>query len=173
MSNDLTFNKILGGLLATGLVIVGLPQLSDIVFKPSVAEKPGYAIAVQEEAAGGGAEAADVPPDWGTVLPAANVAAGAEVAHKGKSCHNLENGGPNLTGPNLYGVFGTKAAAVPGFDFSDDMKHSGFTWDAATLDKWITDPRAALPQTKMTFLGVKDAKDRADIVAYVAIQRDK
>ena len=89
-----------------------------------------------------------------------------------RSCHTITKGGPNLTGPNLYGVYGTKAAAVPGFDFSDDMKHSGFTWDAPTLDKWITDPRAALPQTKMTFLGVKDAKDRADIVAYVAIQRD-
>ena len=90
-----------------------------------------------------------------------------------RSCHTITKGGPNLTGPNLYGVFGTKAAAVPGFDFSDDMKNSGFTWDAPTLDKWITDPRAALPQTKMTFLGVKDPKDRADIVAYVAIQRDK
>ena len=90
-----------------------------------------------------------------------------------RSCHAITKGGPNLTGPNLYGVFGTKAAAVPGFDFSDDMKNSGFTWDAPTLDRWITDPRAALPQTKMTFVGVKDAKDRADIVAYVAIQRDK
>ncbi len=90
-----------------------------------------------------------------------------------RSCHIIVKGGPNLTGPNLYGVFGTKAAEVAGFDFSDAMKGSGFTWDAPTLDKWITDPRAALPQTKMTFVGVKDAKDRADIVAYVALQRDK
>jgi cytochrome c len=89
-----------------------------------------------------------------------------------KSCHTIIKGAPNLTGPNLYGVFGTKAAAVPGFEFSDAMKGSGFTWDAPTLDKWITDPRAALPETKMTFLGVKDPKDRADIVAYVALQRD-
>ncbi len=85
-----------------------------------------------------------------------------------RSCHTITKGGPNLTGPNLYGVFGTKAAAVPGFDFSDDMKASGFTWDAPTLDKWDHRSRAALPQTKMTFVGVKDAKDRADIVAYVA-----
>ena len=89
-----------------------------------------------------------------------------------RSCHSITKGAPNLTGPNLYGVFGTKAAAVPGFDFSDAMKASGFTWDAPTLDKWITDPRAALPETKMTFLGDKDPKERADIVAYVALQRD-
>lgn len=90
-----------------------------------------------------------------------------------RSCHTITKGGPNLTGPNLYGVFGTKAAKVPGFDFSDAMKDSGFTLDAPTLDRWIADPAAALPQTKMTFLGVKDPKDRADIVAYVALQRDK
>ncbi len=82
-------------------------------------------------------------------------------------------GGPDLTGPNLYGVFGTKSAAAPGFAFSDDMKAAHMTWDAPTLDKWITDPRVVLPQTKMTFPGVKDAKDRADIVAYVALQRDQ
>ena len=90
-----------------------------------------------------------------------------------RSCHTITKGGPNLTGPNLYGVYGTKAAAVPGFDFSDAMKNSGFTWDAPQLDKWITDPRAALDGTKMTFAGVKDPKDRADIVAYVALQRDQ
>lgn len=89
-----------------------------------------------------------------------------------RSCHTITKGGPNMTGPNLYGVYGTKAAAVAGFDFSDAMKNSGFTWDAPTLDKWITDPRAALPETKMTFLGDKDPKERADIVAYVALQRD-
>ncbi len=90
-----------------------------------------------------------------------------------RSCHTITKGGPNLTGPNLYGVFGTKAGAVAGFDFSDAMKGSGMTWDAATIDKWIADPRAVLPETKMTFPGVKDAKDRTDIVAYVALQRDK
>src|SRR6185312_4278533 len=99
MSSDLTFNKVAGGLLATALAIVGLGELSAIVFKFEPAPKPGYAIQVQEEAAGGGGEAADVIPDWGTVLPVANVQAGATVAEKCKSCHNLDNGGPNLTGP--------------------------------------------------------------------------
>jgi cytochrome c len=90
-----------------------------------------------------------------------------------RSCHTITKGGPNLTGPNLYGVYGTKAAAVPGFEFSDDMKKSGLTFDAPTLDKWLTDPKSVVPETKMTFLGVKDARDRADIVAFVALQREK
>ena len=112
---------------------------------------------------------AALPAPFNTADPVAGEAKFAQC----RSCHTIIKGAPNLTGPNLYGVFGTKAAQVAGFEFSDPMKASGMTWDAPTLDKWITDPRAVLPQTKMTFLGVKDAKDRADIVAYVALQRDQ
>lgn len=170
MSNDLTFNKILGGLLATGLVIVGLPQLSDIVFKPSVAEKPGYAITVQEETAGGGGEVADVIPDWGTVLPAASVAAGAEVANKCKSCHNLDNGGPNLTGPNLYGVEGRKPGSHAGFAYSSAItdfsaKHPAWSYD--DLYQFLKGPQADVPGTKMTFVGLKKPEDRINVIAYL------
>src|ERR1700744_3389099 len=100
MSSDLTFNKIAGGLLAAALAIFSPGEFSNIVFKSEPRANPGYAIAVQEASEGGG-EAADVIPDWGTVLPTANAAAGAAVAEKGKSCHNLANGGPNPTGPHL------------------------------------------------------------------------
>ncbi len=103
---------------------------------------------------------------------AADLANGESKFAQCRSCHTITKGGPNLTGPNLYGVFGTKAAQVPGFSFSDAMKASGMSWDAPTLERWITDPRKVLPDTKMTFLGVKDPKDRQDIVAYVAVQRD-
>ncbi|MEI9891630.1 MAG: c-type cytochrome [Caulobacteraceae bacterium] len=125
MSSDLTFNKIAGGLLATTLAIVGLGELSSIVYKYEPPAKPGYAIAIQEEAAGGGGEVADVAPDWGTVLPAANIASGATVAEKCKSCHNLDNGGPNLTGPNLFGVEGRKPGSHAGFAYSSAMTDFG------------------------------------------------
>src|SRR3569833_167693 len=146
MSSDLTFNKIAGGLLATGLAIVGLGELSSILYKFEPAKKPGYAIAVQEETAGGG-EPADVIPDWGTVLPAANVTAGAEVANKCKSSHNLDNGGPNLTGPNLYGVEGRKPGTHPGFAYSQAMKdfggkNAGWTYDL--LYQFLKGPQAFL-----------------------------
>ena len=85
------------------------------------------------------------------------------------TCHTLPKGGPNMTGPNLYGVFGRKAATAPNFTYSDVLKASGWTWDAARVDTWITDPKAALPGTKMTFAGFKDPKDRTDVIAYVMI----
>ena len=170
MSSDLTFNKIMGGLLATALVAVGLPQLTDIVFKPELAKKPGYLIAVQEEAEGATAEVADVTPDWGTVLPVANVAAGAEVANKCKSCHNLEAGGPNLTGPNLYGVEGRKPGSHPGFAYSATMtdygaKHAAWTYDE--LYTFLKSPQATMAGTKMTFVGLKKPEDRVNVIAYL------
>ncbi|HKR87270.1 MAG TPA: cytochrome c family protein [Phenylobacterium sp.] len=85
------------------------------------------------------------------------------------SCHSIAPGGPNMTGPHLHGVVGRKAGAVPDYNYSDAVKNAGFTWDGAHLDKWITNPRADLPGTKMSFVGLKDAKDRTDVIAYLMV----
>lgn len=84
-----------------------------------------------------------------------------------KSCHTITEGGPNMTGPNLYGIFGRKIGTQPGFKYSDPVKAQSFTWDADHLDKWLTDPKAMIPNTKMTFVGFKDQKDRIDVIAYL------
>ncbi len=173
MSSDLTFNKIAGGLLATGLAIVGLGELSSIVYKFEPAAKPGYAIAVQEASAEGGGEVADVAPDWGTVLPTANVAAGATVAEKCKSCHNLDNGGPNLTGPNLYGVEGRKPGSHAGFAYSSAMEDFGAkhgTWTYDELYLFLKGPQADIAGTKMTFVGLKKPEDRINLIAWLRTQ---
>jgi cytochrome c len=85
------------------------------------------------------------------------------------ACHTLAAGGPNMTGPNLHGVFGRKAATSPGFTYSDALKATGWTWDAARIDTWITDPKVAVAGTKMTFAGLKDPKDRTDVIAYLMV----
>jgi len=85
------------------------------------------------------------------------------------TCHTLPEGGPNMTGPNLHGVFGRKAGTLPGFTYSDGLKAAGWTWDAAHIDTWITDPKADVPGTKMTFAGLKDPKDRTDVIAYLMV----
>jgi cytochrome c len=83
------------------------------------------------------------------------------------SCHTLTQGGPVMTGPNLWHILGEKAGVREGYKFSDPMKAAGFTWDPAHLDTWITDPKAMIPGTKMTFPGFKDPKDRIDVIAYL------
>ena len=87
-----------------------------------------------------------------------------------RSCHTLTEGGPNLTGPNLHGVFGSKAGSKSGYTYSAAIKAAGFTWDAAKLDQWLADPKGFMPGTKMTFLGIRDAKDRIDLIAFLKVQ---
>jgi cytochrome c len=87
-----------------------------------------------------------------------------------RSCHTITEGGPNLTGPNLHGVFGRKAGAGADYSYSDVVKAAGFIWDAEHLDKWLADPRGFMPGTKMTFAGLKDPKDRIDLIAYLKVE---
>jgi cytochrome c len=70
-------------------------------------------------------------------------------------------------GPGLKGVVGRKAGTQPDFTYSTAMAKSGLTWDDRTLDAFLADPRTALPGTAMAFPGVEDAKDRADLIAYL------
>jgi cytochrome c len=82
------------------------------------------------------------------------------------ACHSTERG-KNGIGPSLAGVYGTKAGAVPGYDFSDAMRNSGLTWNQGTLDRFLTDPKGVIPGTKMTFPGLKDPAKRAAVIAYL------
>jgi cytochrome c len=84
-----------------------------------------------------------------------------------KSCHSVTSGGGNMTGPNLFGVFGRKSGTAPGFTYSDGMKSLGVIWDADKISQWIANPRALVAGTKMTYIGMENPKDRIDVVAYL------
>jgi cytochrome c len=107
-------------------------------------------------------------------LPAPYAAGDSEHGHivfaRCQICHSAIPGGADMIGPNLSGVIGRKAGAKPGFSYSDGLKAAGFVWTPQRLDTWLTNPRAMIPGTKMSFAGLSDAKDRADVIAYLATQ---
>jgi cytochrome c len=171
--SDLTVNKVFGAVLATGLVILGLRTVSEMTFEVEKPEKPGYAIEVQEAAAEGPAQKADVPPDWGTVLPVADVTAGQTVSTKCASCHSFVAGGPDMTGPDLYGVIGRKPGSHPGFAYSPAMVEEGGkigAWDYDHLYNFLAAPQKYINGTKMTFVGLKKPEERIALIAWLRQQ---
>ena len=99
-----------------------------------------------------------------------DLANGKKVFAVCKSCHTIVPGGANMTGPNLYGMFGRKPGTSEGYKYSEVVKAATFTWDAEHLDKWLASPKTFMPGTKMSFVGVKDAKDRIDLIAYLKVE---
>jgi cytochrome c len=100
---------------------------------------------------------------------AGDAANGEKVFNRCKACHTVEQG-KNRVGPSLFGVVGRKAGTEPGFAYSDAMKNSGMTWTEDSLEKYLADPKAAVPGNKMAFPGVKDEKERDDVIAYLKTQ---
>jgi len=165
-------NKILGAVLGTCLALVAVHIASGAIFTPPVAAKPGYVIEVKEEAPkAGGAEAAkDVP--IAQLLVSASPQAGEQAAKVCLTCHNMAKGAGNKVGPDLYGIVGRAVAAEAGFNYSAALKAKGGTWTFDTLNPWIENPRKDVPGTLMTFGGVPNAKQRADIIAYLNANSD-
>src|SRR5271169_1910409 len=102
-----------------------------------------------------------------TAALAADPAAGEKIfkAQCG-ICHAVA-AGENRIGPTLFGVVGRPAGSVPGFNYTADHKKLGITWDAATLDKYLANPRAMVPDTTMIYAGLKEDAKRADLIAFL------
>jgi cytochrome c len=99
---------------------------------------------------------------------AGDAAAGEKVFKANCAICHSPVAGKNLIGPSLFGVVGRHAGTVPDYAYTTANKNSGDTWDEATLDKYLTNPMKFVPGTKMTFAGLKNATQRADVIAYLA-----
>ena len=161
---DDRFNTIAGWALAGGIAALGLSIVSGMVFHSERPEKMGYAIeGVEDTGEGGGAAVAPIA----TRLAAADVAKGADIFKQCTACHTINQGGASGIGPNLYAAVGKPHGHVPGFAYSDALKAVPGTWTFEALDSWLTSPRKYAPCTKMTFAGLSNPQDRANVIAYL------
>ncbi|MEE2878076.1 MAG: cytochrome c family protein [Pseudomonadota bacterium] len=182
---DLFWNKVFGALLAVVLVIMGLQTLSGSLF--SMGGEAGhhgdeeshslndwahsrFAYYTEIAETGGAGAVEEEVYDLGLLLASADAASG-ERAFKAKcsTCHSIEQGGSNGTGPNLYGILGNPRGQHAGFGYSGAMQSvAGETWTWADMDEWLENPSGYIRGTSMAFAGLRRDDERADVLAYLA-----
>ena len=161
-------NTIAGWVLFGCASALGLSIASGMIYHGGKPEKEGYPV---ESADGpdGGSGAAAVEP-IANRLAKADVAKGQASFAKCAACHSITQGGANGVGPNLWASMGKPHGHVAGFAYSDALKAVPGNWDFAAMDAWLASPRKYAAGTKMTFAGLSDAQERANVIAYLNAQ---
>jgi cytochrome c len=160
-------NKILGAVLGTCLVLLSLNIAAGAIFAPHKPAKPGFEIAVPEQA---GAEAAAKPEPAEPIavrLANSDPKRGEAAAKQCASCHTFDKGGANL-----YGIVNRPKASVAGFNYSAPLKAKGGNWSYEDLDQFLAAPKAYVPGTSMSYAGLARGGQRADLINYLRTLAD-
>lgn len=168
------WNKIFGAVLGTVLFVVTLNILVGGLMTPHKAEKPGMEVAVAEDTGSGPATPeVETKPDWGTLIPAADLAAGDKAHVRCQQCHDFSKGGPDKIGPNLYGIVGATHAHAPNYAYSPALAAmKDKVWSYDELDAFLKNPKGAIKGTKMSFAGISKQTDRVNLIAYLRTLSD-
>lgn len=161
-------NKLAGGLLLAGVVTIFIGIFGNTLVpkqdgghgvEPHGAEMAAAVPAARTEPAG--------PEPIAAMLAEADIARGESITKKCTACHTFDEGGAAKQGPNLYNIVGADIAAREGFSYSDAMAEHPGEWSYANLNAFLFKPKTFLKGTKMTFVGLKKTRDRADLIAYL------
>ncbi len=154
-------NTIAGWVLFAGIIALGASIVSGEMFHSGRPEKMGYPI--DGVVLAGGAAEADKPMDFSV----ADAAKGEQVFKKCAACHNADPGGANALGPALHGAMGGPIAGKPGFAYSDALKGIGGNWSWDNMSDWLANPKKFAPGNKMTFAGLSNTEERANVIAFL------
>lgn len=168
MFDTMTLTKIVGGFCGALLVFLLGAWVAEIIYHPAAGghgdeEHQAYTIDTGEEE-GGGEEEVEVA--FADVYANADPAAGEKMFRQCSACHKLEEGA-NATGPYLYGVVGRPVDAVDGYAYSGALEEHADVWTPENLNAFLANPKGFAPGTKMSYSGMKDIEDRANLIAYL------
>ena len=166
--DGLLINKIMAGFLTAGIVLWGANRIASVVIHTEAPEKTAIAITGMQTAAAPAA----APAGLASIIPlitAASVSKGeAFVQQQCSSCHSVNQGGAAGVGPNLYGVVGGPMFATAGFSYSAAVKAKAKgDWNYDNMNAWLNDPASFAPGTEMSYPGIKNTQERANVVAYL------
>ncbi len=170
-------NKIAGAILLAGIIAMVSGLVAEGLYTGSISEhedkeaKRGYTIAGAENPSDVPSEATteEKPVDIGPLMAKADAKAGEAVVKKCTSCHTFDKGGKNGVGPNQWGLVGSHIAHKDDYTYSDAVKAMhGKTWDAQSLSDFLANPKKYIPGNKMSFAGIKNPQDRANLIAYLS-----
>jgi cytochrome c len=165
------FNKIFAAVLVAGITAMFAGFIAELVVHPHALETDAVFVEGAPLEGAGGTTVAMPEPILG-LIAAADVAQGEKLSKACASCHSFEKGGPVKTGPNLWNVVGGAKAHVGSFAYSDGLKGMGGNWSYAELNKFLWKPKKFIPDTKMTFVGLKKPEDRAAMIAWLRTLSD-
>jgi len=167
--NGFEFNKLFAAILVAVLVAMLSGFIAHRVVTPEILAKNAYVVENVGQApatnASGAAPAGPAPIE--PLLAKADAAAGQKTARVCGTCHSFGKGEAAKIGPNLFGIVGAKHGHMEGFDYSDAMKAMAGNWTVDELNDFLYNPRAHVPGTKMSFAGIKNDQDRANVIAWL------
>ena len=164
-------NKIVVSVVFAIILIVGINKVTDVIFYVEKPEKSAYQVAsITTVASTTSAETGSTNSEEGNIMAlfaSTSAAEGAKVFKKCAACHSIKKGGANKIGPALWGVLGRTAGSVPGYKYSKAMAAHGKNWSFEEMNGFLIKPKDWIKGTKMSFAGLKNAKDRAAVILYM------
>ena len=164
-------NKIIVSIVFAIILVLGINKFADVIFYVEKPEKSAYQVAsVTTVANTTSAETGSTNSEEGNIMAlfaSASAAEGVKVFKKCAACHSIKEGGKNKIGPALWGVLGRTAGSVPGYKYSKAMTAHGKNWSFEEMNGFLIKPKDWIKGTKMSFAGLKNAKDRAAVILYM------
>ena len=166
MFDTMTLTKIVGGLCGTFLVFLLGGFFAEFIYHPGGHGDDHHQAYVIDTGEDGESEEPEVQVAFADVFAAADAGAGEKLYRQCKACHSVE-AGKNGTGPTLFGIVGRAVGASDGYTYSGNLVKVADTWTPETLEAFIENPKAFAPGTKMSYKGMSDVEDRANLIAYL------
>ena len=163
-------NKIVASIILAVILVLGINKISDVIFYVEKPEKSAYQVAnvststtvevtSESQSTGSG--------DIMVLLTSVSASEGEKIFKKCAACHSIAKGGANKIGPALWGVLGRKAGSVSDYKYSKAMASYGKSWSFEEMSGFLLKPKEWIKGTKMSFMGLKKAKDRAAVILYM------